>query len=364
MRDTNWVHLFTFPIGAASAALWAIDPLLTVYGALTLFIAHRAFATVAKLSESTKQRQQLAEERADLAEQLAANQIELAKAENLAALGTFSASMAHEVRNYVTVVIGNAQLAMLSDEKEEKDDLLRTIERVSRRTNKIMESLLTFARQREPELRMQALQPVIGESMGLISPDIVAAGIELICTIDAEVPPLLIDGDQMEQVIVNLLSNARDAVREKGYGRTRYHFRRAARTSSGLCLTAGPAWARICSTGCSNLLRPLKRRVTGWVWRSATASLRTIMATSGCRASSVRVPQLRFVCRSTRRSCARHHRRRWYSSSERGQGAARAQSETWLGLRAPYPRSGLTRPDTAGSSCVMSYARGCAPRTR
>jgi signal transduction histidine kinase len=225
LQDINWVHLFTFPIGAASAALWAIDPWLTLYGALTLFIAHRTFATIAKLAEATRQRQQLAEERADLAEQLAANQIELAKAENLAALGTFAASMAHEVRNYVTAVIGNAQLALLSEGPEEKDENLHTIERVSRRTNKLMDSLLTFARQREPELRMQALQPVIGESLSLISADIVAAGIELVVTIDAEVPDVLVDDEQMGQVLINLLTNARDAVREKGFGRITISYR-------------------------------------------------------------------------------------------------------------------------------------------
>jgi signal transduction histidine kinase len=225
LQDINWVHLFTFPIGAASAALWAIDPWLTIYGALTLFIAHRAFATIAKLNEATKQRQLLAEERADLAEQLAAKQIELAKAENLALLGTFTASLAHEVRNYVTAVVGNAQLALLAEDKVEKDELLHTIERVSRRTNKIMESLLTFSRQREPELHMKLLQPVIGETLALISADIIAAGIELVCTIDAEVPLLLIDDDQMGQVLINLLSNARDAVREKGKGRITISFR-------------------------------------------------------------------------------------------------------------------------------------------
>lgn len=217
MRQGNWVHLLTFTVGAATAALYAVDPWLVVYGVLILVIAQRAFAAVVALNAETRRRQELAEERARLAEELHRQQDELAHSARLAALGTFSASIAHEFNNVLTAVIGHAQLGQIVSSPSEKDHALDVIARVSQRATSITKSLLTFARQREPELRLARIQAAIDDTITLVSHELSRDQVTLVQKI-ADLPPMMCDLGQISQVLLNLITNSRDALREQGGG--------------------------------------------------------------------------------------------------------------------------------------------------
>jgi two-component system NtrC family sensor kinase len=212
MRQGNWVHLLTFTVGAAMAALWAVDPWLILYGLLTLLIAQRAFAAVVALNAETRRRQELAEERARLAEELHRQEVELARSARLAALGTFSAGIAHEFNNMLTAVIGHAQVGQLATTLGDKDEALGVIARVSQRATSITNSLLTFARRREPELRLASLQGAIADTVALVAHDLRRDKVALVQQID-ELPPVMCDPGQICQVLLNLITNARDAMR-------------------------------------------------------------------------------------------------------------------------------------------------------
>lgn len=219
LRQVNWVQLLVFTIGAAMAALYAINPWLLIYGVLTLILARHAFATVAALNTETQRRMQLAEEqtrlyaeRARLAEELHAHQADLARASRLAELGTFAAGIAHEFNNVLTAILGHAQVAKLSDTFAEKDYSLDIIARVSQRATSITASLLTFARQRDPDFELVHLQVALHEAIQLVEPDLRQDQITLSQQID-DVPPTLCDLGQMTQVLLNLITNARDALR-------------------------------------------------------------------------------------------------------------------------------------------------------
>jgi signal transduction histidine kinase len=216
LKATTWVHFLIYPLGALLAAGFTVDPMLFLYAITVLVLAVRAFQAVVDVQTETRRRQQLAEERAALAEQVAEQQRELARNNRLQELGTFAARLAHEVRNALTGVIGNADLGPLLPLASEKDDVFQLISRIGRRTNTVMESILTFARERPPDLHVQPLQPVIADAVALVSSDILNSGIELTCMIDPDVPPLACDGDQISQVVINLLTNARDACRGVG----------------------------------------------------------------------------------------------------------------------------------------------------
>jgi signal transduction histidine kinase len=220
MRQGNWVHLLTFTVGAAMAALWAVDPWLILYGLLTLLIAQRAFAAVVALNAETRRRQELAEERARLAEELHRQEVELARSARLAALGTFSAGIAHEFNNMLTAVIGHAQVGQLATTPADKDEALGVIARVSQRATSITNSLLTFARRREPELRLASLQGAIADTVALVAHDLRRDKVALVQQID-ELPPVMCDPGQICQVLLNLITNARDAMREQGGGTLR-----------------------------------------------------------------------------------------------------------------------------------------------
>ncbi len=219
LRQVDWVQLLIFTIGAAMAALYAINPWLLIYGVLTLVLARHAFATVAALNTETQRRTQLADEqtqlyaeRARLAEELHANQNELARAAKLAELGTFAAGIAHEFNNVLTAILGHAQVAKISDTFAEKDYSLDIIARVSQRATSITASLLTFARQRNPDLELAPLQIALHETIQLVEPDLRHDQIALHQQIE-DVPPILYDIGQMTQVLLNLITNARDALR-------------------------------------------------------------------------------------------------------------------------------------------------------
>jgi signal transduction histidine kinase len=219
LRQVDWVQLLVFTIGAAMGALYAVNPWLLIYGVLTLILARHAFATVAALNIETHQRTQMAEEqarlyaeRARLAEELHTHQAELARAAKLAELGTFAAGIAHEFNNVLTAILGHAQVAKLSDTFAEKDYSLDIIARVSQRATSITASLLTFARQRDPDLELAPLQIALYETIQLVEPDLHHEQIRLVQQIDA-IPPTLYDIGQLTQVLLNLITNARDALR-------------------------------------------------------------------------------------------------------------------------------------------------------
>ncbi|NJN14938.1 MAG: hypothetical protein HC822_00790 [Oscillochloris sp.] len=210
----SWVHLLLYAIGAALSALYAVDPWLLFYGAIILIVARYAFATVAALHSETRQRQQLAEERATLYQEQARLNAELDRAARLAELGTFSAGIAHEFNNVLTAVIGHAQIGGFSDKIEEKQYSLDVIERVCQRATSITGSLLTFARRSEPDLAPAHLEIAIDETLALVRHDLEREQIRLEKQIDP-LPMLLCDIGQINQVLLNLITNARDAVRDQ-----------------------------------------------------------------------------------------------------------------------------------------------------
>ncbi|NNJ10430.1 hypothetical protein EKD04_008835 [Chloroflexales bacterium ZM16-3] len=212
LQQTNWPHLLTFTVGAVIAALYAIDPWLVIYGVLILLISRYTFAMVAALNSETRKRHELAEERAQLYEELHRQQDELTRASELASLGTLSAGIAHEFNNVLTAILGHAQLGEMTDSITEKDYSLNVISRVCLRATGITSSLLTFARKREPDLSPNLLQTAIDDTLDLVRPDLEHDQIRLVTAID-DLPMIMCDLGQINQVLLNLITNARDALR-------------------------------------------------------------------------------------------------------------------------------------------------------
>jgi len=141
-------------------------------------------------------------------------QAQLLEASKLAAVGTLSAGVAHEFNNLIAGIRLHADLALNVKTKEKMERALQIAVESTERAAKIVSSLLVFSRRKSTEKKPDQLEAIVTETLGLIEADLNARGIELTKKFDP-LPPVPIDRGQISQVILNLLTNARDAVLKK-----------------------------------------------------------------------------------------------------------------------------------------------------
>jgi signal transduction histidine kinase/ActR/RegA family two-component response regulator len=162
----------------------------------------------------------LAMEHARLFEELRHKQDELVRSSKLAALGTFSAGIAHEFNNLLAGILGYAELGLSSDVAADKDEALEIAVRACMRGRSITSGLLTFARRSEPQRSLHLLQSTVEDVLMLVERELAKSNIQIERRIQP-VPATICDAGQLAQVVLNLMTNARDAMLEKGGGSIR-----------------------------------------------------------------------------------------------------------------------------------------------
>jgi two-component system, NtrC family, sensor kinase len=159
----------------------------------------------------------LAVEHARLFEELSHKQDELVRSSKLAALGTFSAGIAHEFNNLLAGILGYAQLGLGSDELADKNEALEVAVRSCMRGRSITGGLLTFARRGEPQRSLHLIQDAVEDVLVLVERELAKNNIHIERRLQV-VPPTICDPGQLAQVVLNLMTNARDAMLEQGGG--------------------------------------------------------------------------------------------------------------------------------------------------
>jgi PAS domain S-box-containing protein len=139
----------------------------------------------------------------------------LVHAEKMAAVGQLVSGVAHEVNNPLTAILGFTDLLMENSEIPENARRdLRVILQEAQRTKQIVQNLLSFARQMPPQRQLVQLNSILQRTVHLRSYDFISHGIDVVEHLDLSLPDVMGDSHQLQQVFLNILNNAYDAVRE------------------------------------------------------------------------------------------------------------------------------------------------------
>jgi signal transduction histidine kinase len=150
-------------------------------------------------------------------EEKASLQDQLRHADRLATIGQLAAGVAHELNEPLGNILGFAQLAKKTPglpSQAEKD--LKSIESASLHAREIIKKLMTFARQLPPKKLPVSLNDVVNDGLYFFEARCQKAGIRLSRNLAADLPKITIDAGQMNQVLVNLVVNAIQAMPEGG----------------------------------------------------------------------------------------------------------------------------------------------------
>jgi len=141
---------------------------------------------------------------------------QLMQSEKLAAIGKLAAGVAHELNSPLTAILGNAQLLLREFPTDSENHvLIEDIKQCGVRCKNIILNLLSFARQQPLETELLSVNEVVNKAIRLVKNQICQEQIELVFQPENNLPEITGSGQQLEQVIINLLINAKDALDNK-----------------------------------------------------------------------------------------------------------------------------------------------------
>jgi signal transduction histidine kinase len=158
----------------------------------------------------------LADLEASEREKVAALTSSVAQAEKLASLGTLAAGVAHELNNPIGVISSRIELMLLDADTHQlpqdvRDDL-GVLQRQARRVARISQGLLSFARQSPRDRARVDLNQLVEDTFMIVEKAMTRDGVTVRRVLEPGLPPVWGDANALQQVLVNLVTNARDAL--------------------------------------------------------------------------------------------------------------------------------------------------------
>jgi PAS domain S-box-containing protein len=137
---------------------------------------------------------------------------QLKQAQKMEAIGTLAGGIAHDFNNILGAIMGNVELAQMAlGPNHPIHDELQEISQAGRRATRLIRQILAFSRRRETTKRVVGLGEVIEEVTSLLRCSL-SANVELVIAIDASAPNILADATQIHQILLNLCTNAWQAL--------------------------------------------------------------------------------------------------------------------------------------------------------
>ena len=141
---------------------------------------------------------------------------ELRQAQKMEAVGTLAGGIAHDFNNILSAIIGYTELAQMDlDQDHSAQVCLGQVLQSSVRAKNLVEQILTFSRKRQRELTPVKLEPLVEEALQLLRATLPTT-IEIRKHIDSRGQSVLSDSTMIHQILINLCTNAADAMRDKG----------------------------------------------------------------------------------------------------------------------------------------------------
>jgi PAS domain S-box-containing protein len=141
---------------------------------------------------------------------------EAVRAGHLASLGELAAGVAHEINNPINGIINYAQIIANKNEKRSKEsDIANRIIKEGNRIAVIVSSLLSFARERKEEKATVRVERILHDAITLTEVQIRKEGIILKMNLSSRLPEIIANPQQIQQVFLNVISNARYALNKK-----------------------------------------------------------------------------------------------------------------------------------------------------
>ncbi|HZU42848.1 MAG TPA: ATP-binding protein [Terriglobales bacterium] len=148
-------------------------------------------------------------------ENLQRAQEQLLQSEKMSAVGQLISGVAHELNNPLTAILGYAQLLENEALDAHAQDYVRKLFKQAQRTHRVVQNLLSFARQHKPEKLEVDLRRVLEETLLLREYDLKLNNIQVVRDFERDLPAVIADPHQLEQVFLNIINNAADAILEK-----------------------------------------------------------------------------------------------------------------------------------------------------
>ena len=153
----------------------------------------------------------------NMTKKLAEARIQLFQSDKMASLGRLAAGVAHEINNPLTGVLTYSSflLKRTKDNPEFQEDL-NIIVRETLRSREIVKSLLDFARQSVPKKNSANINEIIDKAISVIENQLSINKVKIEKGLDNNLPKLIVDANQIQQVFINLFVNASDAIGKDG----------------------------------------------------------------------------------------------------------------------------------------------------